>query len=212
MSESVRQYFNRVADDFDAIYGRRGIGGWVDRRFRSDMFERFRLTFELFGNVGDKTVLDIGCGSGRYAVEFARRGARVTGIDFAPRMLELARAHAIEAGVAERCEFQQAALDELPAGQQYDVSLAIGVLDYVASPRSFVEHMRHHTRETMALTFPSRSPLRMPLRKLRYLIKRCPVYFYDGAQIAKIMAGFGTVEIAKIPGQGMDFFVGARLS
>ena len=45
-------------------------------------------------------VLDLACGSGRHAIRMARRGYRVTGVDFNPRYLELAAAGAARAGVA----------------------------------------------------------------------------------------------------------------
>jgi len=44
-------------------------------------------------------VLDMGCGTGRHAVELARRGFRVTGVDFSAGMLEEARRKADAAGV-----------------------------------------------------------------------------------------------------------------
>lgn len=44
-------------------------------------------------------VLDLGCGSGIWAVELAQRGWQVTGVDFVPRALRRARERAEEAGV-----------------------------------------------------------------------------------------------------------------
>src|SRR5262249_30505555 len=44
---------------------------------------------------GDR-VLDAGCGPGRHAIELARRGIHVTGIDVSPEFLEIARAAATE--------------------------------------------------------------------------------------------------------------------
>jgi SAM-dependent methyltransferase len=44
-------------------------------------------------------VLDLACGHGRHAVELARRGYRVTGVDLSERYLELAAAEARRAGV-----------------------------------------------------------------------------------------------------------------
>jgi SAM-dependent methyltransferase len=44
-------------------------------------------------------VLDVGCGTGRHAVELALRGMRVTGVDLSPGMLAEARKRAGEAGV-----------------------------------------------------------------------------------------------------------------
>ncbi len=44
-------------------------------------------------------VLDLGCGSGIWAVKLAARGWQVTGIDFVPKALRRARERAREAGV-----------------------------------------------------------------------------------------------------------------
>ena len=43
--------------------------------------------------------LDLGCGSGIWAVELAKRGWQVTGVDFVPKALRRARERADEAGV-----------------------------------------------------------------------------------------------------------------
>lgn len=48
------------------------------------------------------SALDLGCGSGIWAVELARRGWQVTGVDFVPKALRRARARADEAGVELR--------------------------------------------------------------------------------------------------------------
>ncbi len=60
----------------------------------------------FFEEVQGKTVLDFGCGHGAEAIEMAQRGARrVLGVDIRKSVLETARAHAAEAGVADRCVF-----------------------------------------------------------------------------------------------------------
>jgi 2-polyprenyl-3-methyl-5-hydroxy-6-metoxy-1,4-benzoquinol methylase len=46
-----------------------------------------------------KQILDVGCGTGRHAIELARRGYRVTGIDLSESQLARAREKAREAGV-----------------------------------------------------------------------------------------------------------------
>jgi SAM-dependent methyltransferase len=53
-------------------------------------------------------VLDVTCGPGLYAVELARRGCQVTGIDFGPAAIAYARELAGAEGVAERCRFVEA--------------------------------------------------------------------------------------------------------
>jgi 2-polyprenyl-3-methyl-5-hydroxy-6-metoxy-1,4-benzoquinol methylase len=46
-----------------------------------------------------KTILDIGCGTGRHSIELARRGYTVTGIDLSESQLSLAKEKAAAAGV-----------------------------------------------------------------------------------------------------------------
>lgn len=214
MSKGVKEYFDRAADDFDAIYGGKGLLGlWIDRHFRRDMYERYRLTFETCGDIKGKTALDIGCGSGRYSVEFAERGAgQVVGLDFAPNMVKLARQHAGQHRVKDRCQFIVGEFMQTEFDQRFDICMAIGVFDYVAQPRPFLEKMRSLSNEWLIMSFPSKSPIRTPIRKVRYWFKRCPVYFYDHVAIESLVDGLGEVRIIKIPGQGMDYFVSVQIS
>ncbi|MDD5628355.1 MAG: class I SAM-dependent methyltransferase [Elusimicrobia bacterium] len=53
----------------------------------------------LLGPVRGLRVADVGCGTGRHALRLARRGARVTGLDFSQGMLAKARAKPGAAGV-----------------------------------------------------------------------------------------------------------------
>ena len=64
------------------------------------------LTVALLRESGGSSVLDAGCGTGRVAIELARRGTPVVGVDADARMLAAARAKApqlrwIEADLAD---------------------------------------------------------------------------------------------------------------
>jgi SAM-dependent methyltransferase len=50
------------------------------------------LVDTLLGELGGDSVLDAGCGTGRVAIELARRGRSVVGVDADPEMLDAARA------------------------------------------------------------------------------------------------------------------------
>jgi ubiquinone/menaquinone biosynthesis C-methylase UbiE len=52
-----------------------------------------------------KTILDVGCGNGKYSVLLALLGARVYGFDISPVGVERGTALAKENGVTDRCEF-----------------------------------------------------------------------------------------------------------
>jgi SAM-dependent methyltransferase len=50
-------------------------------------------------------LLDMTCGPGLYAVEFAKRGCQVTGVDFGPASIAHAKNHAREMNVSHACRF-----------------------------------------------------------------------------------------------------------
>lgn len=72
----------------------------------------------------ENRVLDVTCGPGLYAVQLARRGCSVHGIDFSPASIRHARQIAAEAGVAERCIFElnDARAMDIPPGS-FDAAL-----------------------------------------------------------------------------------------
>lgn len=213
MNNAVKGYFDKAVSDFDSIYEGKGpFGRWVDLHFRRDMYERYRLTFETCGDVYGKTILDIGCGSGRYSVEFAKRYTdQVIGIDLAPNMIMAARKHAEEHNVLDRCNFIIGDFMRMEFRQRFDICIAIGVFDYIAQPQPFLEKMRSLSNKWMIMSFPSISVVRTSIRKIRYWFKNCPVYFYDREAIRRLICGLGEYQIVKIPGQGMDYFVNIHI-
>jgi len=67
-----------------------------------------------------RTVLDAGCGTGRVAVELARRGLDVVGVDLDPSMLDVARAK------SDAVEWVEADLADLDLGRTFDLVVAPG--------------------------------------------------------------------------------------
>ena len=95
----------------------------------TERFER-ALVLELAGDVAGLRVLDIGCGDGDLALDMARRGAHVTGIDASPEMIEAARARAQRGGAD--IAFEVATAQSLPfAGEEFDLVLAVTILCFV---------------------------------------------------------------------------------
>lgn len=88
----------------------------------------------------DAAVLDIGCGTGRHAVELARRGMRVTGLDLSPQMLALARQRAEAAGVEVRWLEADATQFNLPA--KFDAAYCVceGAFGLLGSGSDPAEH------------------------------------------------------------------------
>jgi len=211
-NNKVGTYFDKAAAAFDTFYDhqRSALMRLVDRKFRSDVFERYYLTFKALEPLKGKTVLDIGCGSGPYVVEAARRGGkRVVGLDMAKGMIDLARRRVAAAGVSDKCEFLLGAFPKDSPQEVFDYAIVMGVMDYIADPLVFLSALAKRVRLRAVLSFPSKHWFRTPLRKFRYWLKRCPVYFYEHEQIEELSkaAGFSSTRVEKIPGAGMDYFV-----
>jgi len=85
-ADEVRGMFDRIAPVYDAM--NRTMTAGLDRRWR-------RITAESVVSDGDE-VLDACCGTGDLAIAAARRGGRVTGLDFSEPMLQRARRKAPE--------------------------------------------------------------------------------------------------------------------
>lgn len=211
MDTRTQKYFHQNASTFDSIYhDGQPIARAINRWLRKAIYERFAITFERSEPLTGKTVLDIGCGSGRYAVEFAKRGAvRIVGVDYAKGMLELARAYAKENGVADRCEFREGDFTTATLDEKFDVAIAIGVFDYQDKPVEFLRRMVERSQGKVIASFPGRSWIRMPLRKFRYWWDDCPVLFYREEEVRDIAAkaGLTKVEIVKIETSGTGFML-----
>lgn len=82
-------------------------------------------------------LLDIGCGGGLLSEPMARLGARVTGIDAAERNIVTARLHAEGQGLA--IDYRAATAEALAeAGRQYDIVLALEIVEHVADVDLFL--------------------------------------------------------------------------
>lgn len=77
-------------DEYDARFARLESQG----RYLHGEADLVEWLVPTVGASGDAVVLDAGCGTGRVAIELARRGHRVVGVDSDPAMLEVARAKA----------------------------------------------------------------------------------------------------------------------
>jgi 2-polyprenyl-3-methyl-5-hydroxy-6-metoxy-1,4-benzoquinol methylase len=105
------------------------------------------LEVEELGEVGGKSLLHLQCHFGLDTLSWARRGARVSGVDFAPAAVEQARALAAETGLA--AEFLCARVQDLPAvhSGRYDIVFtSYGVLCWLADLRAWAHTIAHFLR------------------------------------------------------------------
>jgi SAM-dependent methyltransferase len=91
-----------------------GIADWYDAEFQPAPLESeaWRTLVELLG-AGDGALVDIGCGTGSYAVALAELGWTVTGVDVSEDMLRRAREKGVETVQADATTlpFEDASFD-----------------------------------------------------------------------------------------------------
>jgi SAM-dependent methyltransferase len=68
-------------------------------------------------------ILDIGCGTGRHAIELTRRGYAVTGVDLSESQLARAREKAANAGL--EIDFRQGDARNLPFVEEFDLAVML---------------------------------------------------------------------------------------
>jgi 2-polyprenyl-3-methyl-5-hydroxy-6-metoxy-1,4-benzoquinol methylase len=213
IEEKVQKHFHADATRFDAIYeeGQNPLTRFIDHVWRGVVRRRFALTLEKLRPLEGKTVLDVGCGSGRYCIAFAQAGARrIVGVDFAPGMIALANDLAHRAGVADRCEYRVGAFPDVVPDGPFDVSTALGFFDYVADPVAILKAMRSRTRSTMVMSFPKSGEWRAPIRRLRFRMAGCPLFLYSERRVREILAAAGVPTYEWIPLDRDYIVVGRR--
>jgi 2-polyprenyl-6-hydroxyphenyl methylase/3-demethylubiquinone-9 3-methyltransferase len=96
-------------------------------------------------------VLDVGCGGGLLAEALARAGARVTAIDLAPAMIEVARLHAAESALS--VDYRLSSAEDVAAAEPagFDVVTCMEMLEHVPEPAAMTATLAHLLRPGGAL-------------------------------------------------------------
>ena len=90
-------YWDMKADAYEGL----ARSNWPSNTFNRHWDARqMSILDRALGDVRGLDVVDVACGTGRASIHLAEQGARVTGLDFAPKTLDAARAEAKASGVA----------------------------------------------------------------------------------------------------------------
>ena len=202
--EKVRNYFDEIAHEFDNIYDNEGshLTKVTNKLFRKSLYERVPITIKECGDIKNKKILDIGCGSGRLSYLLGKEGADVIGIDYSQNMIELANKFLSTKKIKGKikfacCDF----LKNFEEEKKYDISIALGVFDYLKDPINFLQKMKKVTKNRFIASYPAKYAFQAPLRKIWLYTRNCPVYFYTEKYLEKIYksAGINQIKIIKTP-------------
>ncbi|NBX52650.1 MAG: bifunctional 2-polyprenyl-6-hydroxyphenol methylase/3-demethylubiquinol 3-O-methyltransferase UbiG [Proteobacteria bacterium] len=106
--------------------------------FRAQICQYFQRDEKLIEPFSNLKILDIGCGGGLIAEPLCRMGADVYAIDASEKNIEVAKIHAQKTSL--NIDYQCTSAEELvQKNQQFDVVLALEIIEHVADVEKFVE-------------------------------------------------------------------------
>lgn len=113
------------AGEYDALYETKSYTAECD--LIQDALGRY-------GASAPETVLDVGCGTGGHALELARRGYRVHGVDLSPDMLAIAQTKAAASAVSPAPRWTCADARTFDLGETFDAAIMMfAVVGYLTS-------------------------------------------------------------------------------
>ncbi|PSQ58745.1 SAM-dependent methyltransferase [Halobacteriales archaeon SW_7_71_33] len=140
---------DEVAEEYENKRFSRG-GQLIDRREK-------RAVLSALGPVEDQEVLEIACGTGRFTVMLAERGADVVGLDISKPMLQQGRRKAAAAN--SRVDWLRGDAARLPfPDDSFDTVLAMRFFHLADTPAAFLSELRRVSRDRVVFdTFNSGS-------------------------------------------------------
>jgi len=131
---------DEIAEAYEEKRFSRG-GRLIDRREKE-------AVLDALGPVEGRRVLEIACGTGRFTVLLAERGADIVGLDISAPMLTQGREKAVRAGVIDHLEFMRGDAGRLPFPDDYfDAVFAIRFFHLADTPKTFLSEMARVTSE-----------------------------------------------------------------
>jgi malonyl-CoA O-methyltransferase len=124
---------------------KRGYSLWSEEYDRQEKWNPLMLLekrplLKMIGNVKNKKILDVGCGTGRITVRLLRRGAIVCGIDITKAMLEKAKKKVLK--FKNRCELKLGSAYQIPyPDAEFDVVVCSLVISHLKNLDKVVGEM-----------------------------------------------------------------------
>ena len=211
--QGVKDFFSDYAEDFDSIYGdgkpRNLFNRITDKLFRQSMYERYKRTIDFLTNSDVKTVLDVGCGSGRYSLDLAKNGMIVTGVDLAQKMLNIAQSNSQKAGF-ENNTYIVGSYFDVKIDKKHDAAILMGLFDYISNPEELFVKLKRDTGKYILASFPKPGGVLGWQRKIRYNMRNCQLFYYSKESLEELMSA-SDISNYEIQDNHREYFLIAKL-
>lgn len=200
----MRDYYAKRVRCYREAYSDKRSKGLLNRFYQVGWFPLrsiYRYTVQYLKEYTPRRVLDIGCGTGVYVAALANRAFTVTGLDSCREMIDATENLLERSGLNDRARTVLADYLEWSKNieEEYDIALAIGVMDCVGDAASYLVSFRRVAREVI-VTFPVKSMFSF-ITDFSYRQQGMRGYFYGEQQVKDLLlaAGLEIVHFTKIP-------------
>lgn len=189
MTSSAEHHRENISNEFDILYKKEkeALRRAINKLFGRNAAERVRLTLEECKDVSGKKILDIGGGLGHTRTELEKRGALIVSIDLSKNLV-------MERAMRRKLEFEKnfALLHgdfmSHVFGENFDISVALGVFDYIRNPVPYLKKMQSITVDKCIMSFPSRFTFSVPLRMIWRRSRKFPSHLYTKREIKRLLS------------------------
>jgi hypothetical protein len=139
--------------------------------------------------------------------------ARVTGLDFAPAMIDVARKNLERVGAIDKCDLIVGDFITYNFDRPFDSVLAMGYYDYILGQKALDEHfgkMFQVASRRVVASFPARWSFKTFPRWVWLSARNCPVQFYTHADVESMMKRLNVPSFKLIPMSGTIFAIAEK--
>jgi SAM-dependent methyltransferase len=206
----MNTYFSRRGSFYEKLYASRDNLSRFQTFWYQPYLQCLRYTIAALGDVREKRILDVGCGTGIYSLTLAEMGAEVVALDVCQEMISMAQRHAQERRLTDQITFVNTGFLEWSdqAGDQFHASIVIGVFDYVVQPSLWLSQLAVKSSHLIA-SFPSFNFFFSPLRQLRYRWLGVQYRLYRESETLALLDQTG-FQVRRILSNRQGFWVHAR--
>ncbi len=128
-------FYETEAQSYDDRRWKGAAGKYID-------VTQKEIVLSLVGNCEGLKVLDVATGTGRFALELARRGAEVTGLDTSGSMLAVARRKFENEGLTGKLSILEAPATDIPATRgTFDFCLCMNAMNHIPGWAKVLQEM-----------------------------------------------------------------------